>query len=541
MTANPTLVHVRDVAAAVAAGNLARASQLATSAIRDGSRHPALFNARALWLQTQGQFPEALAEFQRALQMTPNDVTLLNAIGMCYVRCNMTAEGIAAFDAALAMVPENPATHFRKGWALQSAGDFEGAVHSYERAVEINPNYAEALAGLASAAARDGRRDVAEQNARKALQLDPNEPTATAALAIVENTAGNFQASEQLLHRALGDPRTAGHSRAVLLGFLGDALDGQDKCAEAFAAYSERAAESRKLHGPRMAGTPSPTRTMDMITDSLRATTMDQWKRQASIRDETAGPREHVFLLGFLRSGTTVLERALSMHPDVISLEERDTLDAIAREYMNPSAGLGPLANLAGLQLDEARAAYWRRVSELGVEPAGRVFIDKQPLNTFNLPLISKLFPDAKILFAIRDPRDVCFSCFRRHFEITRMTYEFLDLVDGARFYAAVMSLAELCREMLPLSIKEHRYEKMVGDLQVTVSAICEFIGIRWTDSMQDFSARAREQAIRSPSANQVRKPLYGDAVGEWRRYAEHLKPMLPILDPWVRHFGYDS
>ena len=150
-------------------------------------------------------------------------------------------------------------------------------------------------------------------------------------------------------------------------------------------------------------------------------------------------PREHVFLLGFLRSGTTLLERVLGMSDDVTILEERESLAALSQQFMHVPTGLEKLAALNGTPLDDARAAYWQSVRAFGAAPEGKVFIDKQPLNTFNLPLISKLFPEARILFAIRDPRDVVFSCFRRHFEVNSTMFEFLDLAGGARFYSAVI------------------------------------------------------------------------------------------------------
>ncbi len=105
----------------------------------------------------------------------------------------------------------------------------------------------------------------------------------------------------------------------------------------------------------------------------------------------------------------------------------------------------------------------------------GKVFVDKQPLNTVKLPLIAKLFPNAKIIFALRDPRDVVFSCFRRHFKVNATMFEFLNLTDSARFYAAIMALAEVLRDKLPLNLFEHRYEDMVVDFETRVRAGVRF------------------------------------------------------------------
>jgi hypothetical protein len=243
--------------------------------------------------------------------------------------------------------------------------------------------------------------------------------------------------------------------------------------------------------------------------------------------------------MGFLRSGTTLLEQILAVHPEVAHLEERETLIDASRTYLTGGEGLDRLAALSQDELGRLRALYWRRVESFGVNPRRKVFIDKQPLNVFNLPLIARLFPRAKILFAVRDPRDVVLSCFRRHFDVNAVMFEFLTLEDGARFYSAVMDLADTARAKLPLDVLEHRYEDMVADLEGRVRRVCDFLGIDWSEEMRHFSLAAQGRSIRSPSAGQVRRDLYRSAVESWRNYSAQLAPILPILEPWVERFGY--
>ncbi len=538
---NSGVDYLQGVSQAVGAGDLSRASQLATTAIRNGLRHPAFHNARALWFQEQGRLPEALSEFQQSQALAPRDPLLLNALGMCYVRCDRPQEGIAAFDAAIAIAPDAPVTHFRKGWALANTGDQAAARQSYERAVALKPDYAEALAAIASIAARERQNEAARDYAARCLAIDPDEPTAIIALAIVENGEGHFEDSEALLRRALKDPRAVGHTRAVLLGFLGDALDGQDRVEEAFVAYRSKGEEFRRLHATRLAGQLPAVKVMASLAAYLESTPAQKWQRGPAPDPVGRAPRTHVFLLGFLRSGTTLLEQVLGTHGDVVRLEERESLQELSRQFMHVPTGLDRLAALQGAALDAARKSYWERVRGFGVEPEGKVFIDKQPLNTFNLPLISKLFPEAKVLFAIRDPRDVVFSCFRRHFEVNSTMFEFLTLEDGARFYDSVMNVGQLCRSKLPLTVHEHRYEDMIADFDGCTRAACDFLGIEWNDAMRNFSEKARAETIRSPSAAQVRRPLYDEGVGQWRRYEKQFAPALPILEPWVKHFGYKT
>ena len=163
--------------------------------------------------------------------------------------------------------------------------------------------------------------------------------------------------------------------------------------------------------------------------------------------------RGHAFLLGFPRSGTTLLEQALAGHPNVVALEEAPTLAEAYDAFLADAAGLARLARLTPAEADHWRAVYWREVAAHGVDPRGRVFLDKAPAGTLYLPLIAKLFPDAKLLFAIRDPRDVVLSCLRSSFQMNALTYAFTDLTEAARCYAACMDLADVYRRVLPISL----------------------------------------------------------------------------------------
>jgi hypothetical protein len=223
----------------------------------------------------------------------------------------------------------------------------------------------------------------------------------------------------------------------------------------------------------------------------------------------------------------------------VAAWDERETLTEAVRDFMSSAAGLDRLAAAGETALDSYRADYWRRVADTGANVAGKVALDKLPLNTMKLPLIAKLFPDAKILFALRDPRDVVLSCFRQRFRMNASMYEFLTLEGSARFYDGVMHLADLCRAKLSLDLHTHRYEDLVEDFDRQTRAICDFIGLPWRAEMRDFAATLDTRSTATPSSAQVARGLYRDGVGQWRRYRDQLAPVLPILAPWAAEFGY--
>jgi hypothetical protein len=261
----------------------------------------------------------------------------------------------------------------------------------------------------------------------------------------------------------------------------------------------------------------------------------------AGPRPAAAIERGHVFLLGFPRSGTTLLEVILDGHPQVVSLEEHELLTDGVLTFMREPLDLEPLARADEAQLNALRAAYWDGVRKAGVDAAGKVFIDKHPLNTLKLPLIARLFPRAKILFAVRDPRDVVLSCFRRRFKMNPAMYELLTLPGAAAFYDAVMNFADQVRPVLGLDWRPVHYETLVADLAPKTRGICEFLGIEWDAGMGDFAARVQAREHATPSTAQLARGLDSSGIGHWRHYGAPLQSIIPVLQPWVDRLGYPA
>jgi tetratricopeptide (TPR) repeat protein len=533
MTSPPSL---RDVEAAVQRGDIARASALARAAVEGGRRHPLLFNLLAHASEEQHRYAEAVEHLKRGLEIAPQDPTLLTSLGMCLGKIERRSEAVAAFKAALDVAPDFPGALSGLAENLTTLGHSDAARGFYERALRLAPDYAEPWVGLATLTARSGDAAGARAYAERALRLAPAHPAAVGVLAMAEIAEKQFEAAERRLRALLAGP-VEPIARANAWCILGDAQHGQGRTDEAFEAYTEGGRLFREVYAPVFAAGESLPDRITRLTAWLEAAPASIWDG-AGAGDGPA--RGHAFLMGFHRSGTTLLEQVLAGHPDVVALEEKPTLVEPEHEFVLAPGGLDRLAALDEAGIARLRANYWQRVRAFGVEPEGKLFLDKMPFNTINLAVIAKLFPEAKVLFARRDPRDVVLSCFRKNFRANAAMYQMLDPVDAARLYDLVMTHAEVARAKLPLPVHEVRYERLVADFEAEARAAVAFLGLDWREEMKDFVATSRTRSIATPSAAQVRQGLYREGAGQWRRYAAHLQGALPILRPWVERYGYD-
>jgi Flp pilus assembly protein TadD len=514
---------VIEIAAALQAGEYERAAQLAGSVLALGMHHPIVYNARALAFQQKGQFREALTEFSRARGLAPNDPNLLIAIGVCFINAGTPTEALQAFDAAIALDANNAQAHYRKGWTLEMLGERGKARTEYESAIAINPLHPEALGSLAALLATAGDITNAQTLAERALAVDPNQPTAVAALGTIDLAEKNFPSAEARFRMVLEDPQLTLRARAIIHGLLGDALDGQGRAADAFDAYRFGNNEIRKLYAHSYTGRARPRDFADRISAYLREAPLQPAMPEKVADNAQARPLSHVFVIGFPQSSEPRVVPALAANAQIAVLDDRDLLAEVAEIYLTSDAGLQRLASLTGSELEARREAYWQQVRESGVNVENKALLDLQPMNALKLPLIAKLFPDAKLVFQMRDPRDVVFDCYRGHFGMNSVNFEFLTLETAAELYEAVMRLVDIARERLPLAEHQIRFEDTTSDFGKRFAALCDFIGIDPTPAAD----------IRI--APQSESPLH------WRQYREQLRFVLPQLRPWAEKFGYES
>ena len=532
------------VSDAVRRQNRPLAIDLALRALEGGHRHPLILVLAAEAMEERGRATKAIELLTDATRAAPKHKVAWMRLAALLARRRHFGEAAAAFEAVLAIDEASFPANMGAGEMRLLLRDLPAAERYYRRAAELEPRAAEPVAVLALMAAQGRDTTTARNLAAKAVALQPGILGAEMALARSDVLEGFPARAQQRLTRLLDRPGLDAEHRAGALDVRADALDRLDRPAEAFADYDERnAILFRQNAGTFAADAPDRPLTIARgLAAFLSESSPDAWRASAG-RDRSGegAVRKHVFLVGFPRSGTTLLEKALAGHPAVATLEEVNHLASAGRGLRDTPEGWRRLIDIDEAEADRRRRIYWDGVKgSLGPDLDGKILVDKLPLHTVALPVIAKLFPDARILFALRDPRDVVLSCFRRRFTVNAAMFEFLTLPGAADYYDAVMSLGEIARSRLALAVREVRHESVVADFDREMGEILEFIGAGWHAEVRNFAGRVGGQ-MRTPSYGQLVRGLNAEGIGQWRRYRDQMSPILGVLAPWADRFGYDA
>ncbi len=483
-----------------------------------------------------GDLPQAEDWLRQALALAPDDGALLTNLAVVRRQRGDPDETMALLERAAALTPPHGPAVVQLALALKQEGRDKEAVARLAPVIAEGKAPAGVLALQAQLLERLSRVDEAQAHAEAALALDPAEPAALLLLAELDLRADRPDAALERLGR-LPEPAGAGPANAALARYLASrAHDRLDQPDTAFAAARDANrilardyfSRHRSLEGPY-----APP----------AVAVIGQWLR--TLGDAPAsGPASSlqpppVFLLGFPRSGTTLVEQVLRRHPGVAAVEERELLAPLIAPYIRAPSDLDALVDPAGAPGRDARQRYVSSVRSAAGATPGQVVVDKLPLNSVFLPVIARLFPEARILLALRDPRDVCLSCFLQAFGLNAAMAQFLDLGSTADYYGAVMGNVLETLDRLPVAHLPVRYEAVVGDLEAEARRMLTFLGLPWDPAVLAYRTGLEGRLVNTPSRAQVSRPLYRSSVGRWRRYGSHLEPVRHRLDGLAARLGY--
>ncbi|MBS0455943.1 MAG: sulfotransferase [Proteobacteria bacterium] len=467
--------------------------------------------ARSLWLNA-GRIDRATSLVEELILAVPASAVAWNIKGILHEIKHETDLAEAAYRHAISLNPDLLPPHTNLANICEASNRVSEAKKEANTALRLAPaddgsNHS-AIAGAHLLAARLARREA-------------DYPLALKHVAAVEASPSTAQLAMMALFE-----------RAKVLDLLGDT----DRAIDCFARANASAQADPGVDDPL--GNKF-SRGVDYLLELVDRGWLGSWRLPPhEMESDESSP---VFLLGFPRSGTTLLNTILYSHSAVQVLEEEQTFaEALVMARQMPGGYPHSISRCDGLDAQMLREKYWRAVSRRGTRRADTLLVDKFPFYLTLAGAIHVVFPHAKFLFALRHPCDAVLSCFMQDFRVNDAMANFRTLADTASLYNRTMRLWQAFRDQLPLDVHTIRYEALVEDFDGQVQGLCDFLGLPFETQLRQFSTKALDRGkINTPSYEQVSQPIYRQARGRWERYRKHLEPHLPLLQPWIERFGY--
>ncbi|HWW01886.1 MAG TPA: sulfotransferase [Candidatus Acidoferrum sp.] len=505
----------------------------------------------ALWQKAQhqllgGQYRPALVAYRDLVRKFPALPELWFELGNA--ACGELDFTLAntAYRRALELAPNNAPLLGTIGQQFQGLRQLDDARLCYERAVAADPESVDARINLAVWFEKERRLDDAWASVEACLTRHPRDDQARYFRALLLHRKKRNSEAEMALRDLIRDAPRYPYVKYAAPHLLGVVLDELGQYDEAIRWLYEAKAQVRTI---------TDTKLLERAYDEedrrrrkqLAALTGEMLRRWRAESPASTEKYELAFLGGHPRSGTTLLEQILDSHPQVLAFDEPTAFSQEITNHLPPTSpphagDLDSLDRLPPSRRAEMRQRYVKSLlREAPGEPTARVLLDKNPSPTMSLPVWLRVFPELKVIIALRDPRDVVISCFFLNIMLNATNVNFLSLERTTRHYADLMDVWLRLRDLGGFEWLESRYEDVVANLEPEGKRVTEFLGLLWHAEQARYYQNSRRKFLYAPTYHDVTQPVYQRAVGRWERYAQALEPLQARLAPYCNAFGYTS
>lgn len=511
------------------------------SRVSKGSLSRMFQEAAAAWKRQEYQ--HTIETLERATRLDPANVRILLDLGRAYGLRYDCGAAERCLEKAVRVAPQRAEALAEAGRRCQEFGSYDMAKRYFERAAEQQGVAPSVFVTLAELNERHARLAEATQWVDRALAVDAGHPAALLTRARLSRFGGKLEEAEVQIRALLAKSLPEAPTRTRAWYELGNILDRQGRYDEAMAACLEAKALLRPAAATPLKILQGIQARVQEMEATITSSVLERW---FAAQEALPPARRLAVLCGHPRSGTTLLEQVLDAHPAIVTAEETHILHDEA--YLPLSRGFSPEASVLQVleaaplsALRQSRQDYFRFTELFTGKPSGeKLLIDKNPALNVLIPAVVRIFPEAKFLVAIRDPRDVCLSCFMQPLSLNPVSSAYLSLEGTVAQYASVMGFWRTVLPRLRNAWLEIRYEEAVENLETASRQVLTFLEVPWSDAVLRFHEHARSQPLRSPSYAEVTKPVFKTAVGRWRNYEKHLEPWTTKLEPFLKAYGYE-
>jgi tetratricopeptide (TPR) repeat protein len=502
-------------------GRLEEAERIYRHVLRDNPRNVDALRLLALIAAEADKPDDAETLLRRAIGIAPDFQLALLDLGRLLKEQDRFADALECFDHAISLQPKHPQAHYLRAAALARASFTQEAIESYRRCLALRPAHQGALLGIGHVLKAVGDYDGAVAAYRACMRESPDFGETYWSLANLKTYRFDDATVSEMEGRAAAQGKN-GQSEVNFLFALGKAYEDRGDYERAWTHYRRGNETQRALVQY------DPVQTEAVNDRILEVYTAELVERLGGYGNPDPSP---IFILGLPRSGSTLLEQVLATHSEVEGTSELPYVGRLASSmnynrkdginYPEAMRELAP-ANVASLGTQYLELA---RIHRRSGSPR---FIDKMPNNFPNVGLIALMLPNAKIIDARRHPLDACLSCWRQLFaKGQNFTY---DLTEIGEYYLQYQRMMDHWARVLPGRVLTVQYEEVVVDFETQVRRLLEFCGLPWQDACLRFYES--ERPVRTPSAEQVRQPIYDRSVGHWKNFEQYLGELIEVIAP---------
>jgi len=528
-----------------------------------------IFNNLAASLIDLKRFDEAEIYLRKALKLKPNYTTASINLGKVLTKLKKFAEAENILKKMKNLEPENVEVLNSLGVCLIDLGKMEEAEQLLKCAIKLKPDFTSAYNNLTRALRELNKDDECEKYLKKIIRLNPNEYRPFVNLcALLENQNRLDEAQSIIKNFSLKSNKLIEDIMLweALISFRKDDLDNTEKLInnidinkisenqqfyflklkgelhekkkqfnDAFECFHDLSVYKKKIYKDY-------EENKNYWFNSIRQNNLEiqNFEKKTNFKPKIKAKwYQPCFLVGFPRSGTTLLDTILRSHSDIDVLEEKEMIPKLKKNYNN-LLKISEIENIEESFAENLKKLYFSELEKYFILNENKIFIDKLPFNLIHIPLINQVFPRSKIILSIRHPFDCILSCWIQNFKINSAMANLIDLDRTVDTYCESMNLFKLSKKRYSLNVHMVRYEDLIYNFETEVHKILNFLNLKWEDNLYNYQKTAFDRKnINTPSYKQVIKKIYKTSAYRWKNYQKYLEPFRQKLQPWINEYGY--
>lgn len=478
----------------------------------------------------------AITNFKKAISLKKNYSPAYCNLGTAFTKIKKDAQALESFIKAIEIDPKNFIAHFNLANLYKSQDKIDQAEKSYLLAIEIKPDLIVLYNNLFDLYDRSNQYLKLNETINKAIEVFKKHPVIDFFIGVVEFKKKNYLQAINIFENINLDKND--YKRVAFKdNMLAKSYDHLGKYEKAYNYFekSNLVTQSSNKNIDKNIYLNIVKKRFDYFS-KINQKKLNDFKKNDDFEDP-------IFLVGFPRSGTTLLDTILRTHGSIEMLEEKPIVEKFIYELMLKIKGnFFELDNINQNNFDKFRKKYFDLRKNFITSNESKIYIDKLPLNIIHIGEIIKFFPNSKFILALRNPYDVVLSCFMQSFLPNPAMANFFNLSDTIYLYDLVMSLWEKYNDIFKLNVFTIKYEDTVLRFEDTIRDLLNFLNLDWSDNLKEFYKTAEKRGIiNTPSYDQVSKPLYNQSINRWHNYQNKVVDQKFILDKWVRKFNYQT